>query len=119
MLVVAGSLVAVLIFWAFSSTASPHDVTLTRLISIEYRIRSYILEHGKPPTSLTEIVHRLGYNDSLKDGWGNEILYVFSEGRLTLTSFGPDGSLNTSDDIIRDWETAVREENAEGVGNAE
>ncbi len=81
-----------LICFILGEKISPEASTNTRLRSLMLRIFDYVELNGKPPRNLQELPPRPGYDNSVKDGWGNRISYIRTNtGDITITSFGKDG----------------------------
>ena len=84
-------------------------LTLTTMRNIQKRIFIYMQEHGHTPRDLRELPNLDGYYNSIKDGWGNQILYsVETNGVVTLTSLGADGKpggIGQAGDIIQSFST--------------
>jgi hypothetical protein len=85
----------------------PKAMTNTRMIGIEQRIRKYVDDNGKLPVSLSHLQKRSGYDNSTKDGWGNDIIYnADANERVRLSSMGKDGTSGGTDenaDIRREF----------------
>ncbi len=71
----------------------PSTNTRNRMSGIELRIRKYVKDNGKLPPSLSYLPERPGYNNSTKDGWGNEISYHHEDHKVFLASYGKDGKI--------------------------
>ncbi len=73
--------------------------TFTRMKSIYSAILLYNSKEHSEPKSLRELVEKNYLNpETIKDGWGNEIIYVNSFNRLIAP--GSDGKADTSDDFV-------------------
>lgn len=87
----------------------PTGLTRTTMFVIEQRIFIYIHEHGQIPQNLGQLPNLDGFYNSIRDGWGNPILYfVDTNGVITLKSFGADGQpggIGQSEDIIQSFPT--------------
>jgi Type II secretion system (T2SS), protein G len=87
----------------------PPGLARTTMLVIENRIFIYIHEHGQIPQNLGQLSNLDGYYNSIRDGWGNPILYfVDTNGVITLKSFGADrqpGGIDQSEDIIQSFPT--------------
>jgi hypothetical protein len=90
-----------------SNRPSPSAKTLTL---IEYTLPAMIsihrCENGTPPSSQEQL--RSWYESrgkdvgpTLLDGWKNTIHVLSSQDTVAIISRGPDGILNTGDDIVR------------------
>ena len=84
--------VGLLSLW-MTFSIQPHDLTRSRMMAICARINLYSHTHGHPPTLLQQLPKRPEHNDSIEDGWGNAILYVYDadRGTITLRSYAGDG----------------------------
>lgn len=83
------------------------DVTLTRLLLIEMRIREFYAQHREIPNSLYDLPERPGYNNSLQDAWGSAFRYKTDGLILTLSSAGRDGVFSTDNDIVHQLELPI------------
>jgi hypothetical protein len=87
----------------------PEGVTRTTMILIDERIFIYIHENGRLPQKLEQLPYLHGFYNSIKDGWGNSILYSFdTNGGITLKSYGADGQpggTGKSEDTIKSFPT--------------
>ncbi|MCX7767163.1 MAG: serine/threonine protein kinase [Candidatus Sumerlaeia bacterium] len=73
--------------------------TFTRMKSIYNAILLYISKEHSEPKNLGELVEKKYLSsETIKDGWGNEIIYVHSFNRLIAP--GSDGKADTSDDFV-------------------
>ena len=82
----------VLFFYYAVPTVPPRSMTATRMWVVKRPIVQYAREHGALPHDLALVPEMPGYGNSLRDGWGNAILYaVGDDGLVTLTSLGSDG----------------------------
>lgn len=83
-------LVAYILFnWHFDCI-SPDNITRMCISCTVIRINIYIREHGFPPKSLSDMPERKGYNNSLLDGWGNQISYCYDSktSKISLVGYG-------------------------------
>src|SRR5690606_11451094 len=78
-----------MLFKVFVHEIPPDGITRTHMSMIERRISNHYEALGKLPESLTDLLPGKGH-DTIADGWGNEIGYRVSAGRVVLESFGRD-----------------------------
>ncbi len=79
--------------------------TLTSIGAIDQAIQVYKIETGRLPKSLDDLT--AGINDdepllkagALNDGWGTPFEYKAEGKKYTIRSAGPDGTMNTEDDL--------------------
>ena len=84
---------------------SRKQATLSSIQSIKSAVQAYKIEKDKLPQSLEDLT--VGINDdeplleagSLRDAWGQEFEYKVDGKKYTIRSAGPDGQMNTEDDI--------------------
>ena len=84
---------------------SRKQATLSSIQSIKSAVQAYKIEKDKLPQSLEDMT--VGINDdeplleagSLRDAWGQEFEYKVDGKKYTIRSAGPDGQMNTEDDI--------------------
>jgi len=83
----------------FVDVIPPHSMTNNRMQICKRRILRYAKPHNRLPDSLSQTAEIPGFHYSLKDGWGNGILYRISQnGEVTLTSLGQDNKAGGSND---------------------
>ena len=90
-----------------SSYGSAERVRATRttISSIESAAQTWETRHFKKPDSLDRLLEPDGDREPLlpakarTDAWGNEIQYRLNGRRMEIRSAGPDGRMNTSDDV--------------------
>lgn len=74
------------------------------LKSLELAVRNYEMDLGAFPPSLDLLTQSLGsgpyWSGPLTDPWGAPVKYRRLEGGYKLRSLGPDGTLNTEDDLV-------------------
>ena len=81
------------------------SATRTTISSIESAAQTWETRHFKKPDSLDRLLQPDGEREPLlpakakTDAWGNEIQYRLNGRKLEIRSAGPDGQMNTSDDI--------------------
>ena len=76
-----------IILWCFGMR--PSDATKTSMWVMKRRIMRYAHEHGRLPTSLSELPDIQGTMNRNVDWWGNPITYVANQdGLVTLRSPG-------------------------------
>ena len=91
-LIILGVLVFLAITRSFMTIVPPAASTKGLLITLEWRIKTYVKDNGELPPSLSILPERPGYHNSIKDGWGKEIIYKRDlDGSVMLMSFGGDG----------------------------
>ena len=96
LLILGGSLVLiatalVIVTIPLCDTISPVDLTRTRIGGIAYQLGEYLRVHKRLPAELSDLPSRVGYDNSLKDAWGNKVLWDVSGRIITLRSLGRDG----------------------------
>lgn len=75
-------------------------LTNERLEHTKRRLVEYCRKEGALPASLESLPEVPGKDSGLTDGWDHDLVYVrTSDTSAFVTSEGPDGLLNTSDDI--------------------
>ena len=95
------------------ATVESIDASLERekLARMAQEVQTWHAEHGRLPTSLEDLVDGgdmasgtailpEGAPRRPKDAWGEEIAYRPEPGAFELRSAGPDGLLDTTDDIV-------------------
>lgn len=89
---IAGIVAVTFVLFSAVTVISPEDMTRTRLMVLEYRIRQY-MKHNKPETAID--LHSLpispGRDHSVVDGWRRLFLCTVEGPVVTLTSYGKDG----------------------------
>ena len=81
------------------------SATRTTISSIEQAATTWETRHFKKPDSLDRLLQADGDREPLlpakakTDAWGNEIQYRLNGRKVEIRSAGPDGQMNTSDDI--------------------
>lgn len=85
------------------------QTTQTQLQGLRSNIVMYKLRAGSMPDSLDSLVKGPGnasgswtpiISEVPKDAWGNDINLEVSGNKFTLRSAGPDGSMNSDDDVV-------------------
>lgn len=67
------------------------NLTRTRMVGIERRIRLFVEREQRLPVSLEELPQSVNSENSIEDGWGERILYEHgAESAVALRSFGKD-----------------------------
>jgi len=66
------------------------NLTFGTATVIKKRILLYIHKNNKMPTTLNELPRLKGYNNSLKDGWGNTFTMAIKNNTVILFSYDPD-----------------------------
>ena len=87
-----------LVVFLFIDKIPPDALTRTNMVGIEQRIRKYVEDNGKLPLSLSQLQKRPGYDNSIKDGWGNTIIYYYKGSTVFLVSYGKDGKIGGEDE---------------------
>ena len=99
---------AIIVVGNFSGQAEKTRINATRtsISSIATAIQAYEVHTGRFPDSLdeltveTESMAALLEKDRLHDSWGGEFQYKkVSKFKFEIRSAGPDGEMNTEDDI--------------------
>ena len=81
------------------------SATRTTISAIESAAQTWETRHFKKPDSLDRLLEPDGDREPLlpakarTDAWGNEIQYRLNGRRMEIRSAGPDGRMNTSDDV--------------------
>ena len=81
------------------------SATRTTISSIESAASAWETRHFKKPDSLDRLLEPDGDREPLlpakvrTDAWGNEIQFRLNGRRMEIRSAGPDGRMNTSDDV--------------------
>jgi len=70
---------------------SPHDLTKTRIVVAEQRIRLFWQKNGKSPSTLAELPLLPGRDNKTTDAWGKELSYKVEGNKVTLSSPGKPG----------------------------
>ena len=87
---------ATLLFGCVDSI-SPHDLTKTRIVVTEQRIRIFWQKNGKPPSTLTQLPLLSGRDNKTTDAWGRELDYKVEGNKITLASPGKLGATAVSE----------------------
>ena len=109
-LVVIGGIVTVNIGGA--QTEAKINATKTQLNSLKSNIQMYVIRLNGLPDSLQALVD--GPSDAAKkakwvapiinevphDAWDNPLVYTLNQGQYEIRSGGPDGQVNSDDDIL-------------------
>ena len=87
-------------------TAVRKETTRQTIAAIDFAISTYKAKNNKVPTSLTDLAVGVAGEQPLvsaemfNDAWGNPLeLSVNAAMKHTIRSAGPDGKMNTEDDI--------------------
>lgn len=80
----------------------PRDRTWLRLKGLYPFVMDYVLAHGSLPDRIEQFMPPRGtqYIDFHEDAWGHTLHYMRRGNEYELRSAGPDGELNTSDDLV-------------------
>ncbi len=107
-LVIMASVMTLVGVNVFSSLDSANEKTTNiQLGNLKAAIQQYRVEFGKHPSSLEDLVNTpkgtslLDGDEVPKDGWDNEFVMERTGNKYKLTSYGPDGTANTEDDIVK------------------
>ena len=98
-LLVVGSFALILICTIFimsaiiGATIPQEDMTRTRQMVLEVRIGDFFEQKGVLPSSLLDLPKVEGKDNSTKDGWGREMLYLTNGNVVLLRSYGCDGKV--------------------------
>lgn len=70
------------------------DATKSSIGVVMNSLKGYYLRHGKYPDSGAglQILVNEGFVESIKDGFGNDMVYTNEGGKPVVTSYGKDGS---------------------------
>ncbi len=86
--------ICIILFFLFVDRVPPYSYTITTISCIGDRINTFFIENNKLPGKLSGLPPREGYNNSLEDYWGREIIYEYdSELNIKLISYGKDGKV--------------------------
>jgi len=102
--------IASLVVFGFIHSISPREITVTRMVTAETRIRLYWTSQGKLPNRLSDLPQLPSRDNSIKDGWGGEIEYKTDGTKVTLRSLGGDPKLVASKDIVRSFDVSKERE---------
>jgi hypothetical protein len=70
----------------------PTSRTIGRFDDIAIRTLNHAKKNGRLPSAISDLPERADLDNSIKDGWGREIMYeVLVDGTVRLSSFGRDG----------------------------
>lgn len=81
------------------------NATRTTIAAIESAARTYEVRTGKYPDSIDDMLQAVGNAEapldkkSKNDSWGNAINFRRTGNTFEIRSAGPDGNMNTEDDI--------------------
>jgi hypothetical protein len=80
----------------------PRDRTWLRLKGLYPFVMDYLREHGSLPDRIEQFMPAQGtqYVDFHDDAWGHALRYVRRGHEYEIRSAGPDGELNTPDDLV-------------------
>ena len=83
----------------FVDVIPPHSITNNTMQICKRRILRYAKTHNRLPDSLSQTAEIPGFHNTIKDGWGNVIIYrIDQNGDVTLTSLGKDNKVGGSND---------------------
>ena len=85
--------------------------TQFQIAAISDHIKAYRINEQKYPEDLSDLVPEyVEKADGLLDGWNNEFGYACpgENGDFDLVSGGPDGSLDTTEDNINNWDVVEK-----------
>lgn len=111
-------IIAVLVFawlshqrFAQSVRPTPSAITDSAITETLHRCKLTI-QNGHIPTSISDMLRREHYANRIVDGWSNELILTIhtTDNRMYLcrvSSKGPDGQLNTHDDVSREEHFAL------------
>lgn len=79
-------------------------LTETNFKTLSRAIDTHQATQGEMPARLDDLGMSLPLTTGKQDGWGRVIRYeIISETSFRLTSAGPDGRFDTTDDIIKEY----------------
>ena len=92
----------------------PVTFTRSKMLEVALRIREYVKTHQELPSDLYSLPFREGFDNRIKDAWGNEIKYSITEdNQVVLKSFGKDakpGGQGENNDIILSFAPKSKDE---------
>jgi hypothetical protein len=88
-------LIFIMIFFSalIGARIPSEDMTKTRQMILEVRIRDYYEQKGVMPSALQDLTRIEGKDNSIIDGWGKEMLYLTNRKFVLLRSYGRDGKI--------------------------
>jgi hypothetical protein len=107
-IVASAALIAFVFLEIIVDRIPPRSLTATRMQGLKRRILRDAQAKGVLPVSLKNLLPIEGFDNSLLDGWGREIVFDVSSGTVTLRSFGADGKTGGTGedaDIARSFPT--------------
>jgi hypothetical protein len=102
LILMLGAMIVIFCF-LFYSPIPPRSITYGIMSTLRNRIIEYTQNNGKYPSSLKELPKIRGYPNTIKDAWGEEIIYKRKGDIITLMSYGKDkkiGGENECHDMI-------------------
>ncbi len=85
-------IVAGVLLYSSLDFVPPASMTFGSMHMIKRRVLRYANLYNKLPGNLKELPEIEGYRNSIRDGWGREIIYIVNKNNsITLTSYGKDG----------------------------
>ena len=79
-------------------------LTIVNFESLAREIQTFAMTRESVPEDLKQIQRFRPLGGGLLDAWGREIGYEkLSDTSFRLRSAGPDGTMNTDDDIVKDY----------------
>jgi len=79
-------------------------LTMVNFESLAREIQTFAMTRESVPEDLKQMRRSRPLGSGLFDAWGREIGYEkLSDTSFRLTSAGPDGAMNTADDIVKDY----------------
>ena len=111
-------LAGVLLIWCSVSSISPEDRTYTSVSMLRTAINSFVAANGCAPTNLDELISHEPRVSTLKDGWGNPLIYqVTDSGVVSIASLGKDkktGGSGPNADLV--WRFALKDASGKWIG---
>ncbi|MFH1022152.1 MAG: type II secretion system protein GspG [Planctomycetota bacterium] len=82
----------------FVDVIPPPSQTAVAMHMCKRRVMRHAKENDKLPNRLHDLKEIEGYDNSIEDAWGHELLYgIDTNGLVTLTSYGKDGKPGGTD----------------------
>jgi len=89
LLVLAGVIiVSAILLFSCVDVVSPHDLTKTRILLTEQRIRLFWEKNAKLPPDLNNLPLLPDRDNETKDGWGRQLEYKTEGSKVTLWGTG-------------------------------
>lgn len=93
LLIILTILITGLFFYSMIPTVPKASSTKGTLTVLSRRVRRYVKLNNEIPHDLSNLPILNGFNNDIKDAWGNDIIYLVNNKEVTLTSLGRDGKI--------------------------